>query len=370
MRDMAIVKQLQTLADVQVDWLVPEPGRESMAAQGYRVLNQSDQLRGSGRVYDQVFSDCVDEFNLIRYIRADTRLHKHDFLVSAEAWEDTPYDGIVGDEAFWLLSGFGARWASKPAPFVFLTDFIGTKAMRPRLRDVWVAWYNNLQFAMSHWGTDRYLYIGSAEEIPDQRLGVGLPSRRAWAEKHCEFVKPIADLEPVDSLDRLTLRWQLGLPQEDYLFLGTVGPQGDARQRVAIIEAVFDILRAEFEAHFVLLCPEPGGRPWIHYARYLEGLPRYFAAADFVLTESGYGKIVELSAIGTPFIAYPLPYHFEQEYVMRHRLHSYGTGQLMTLRDHTPQGIAAQVRDRLDEEPATIEVDNGQEVARTILESL
>ena len=371
MRDMAIVKQLQRLADVQVDWLVPDPSREFMRARGYRILEQSAQLLGSGQVYEQVFSACVDEFNLTSYILADTKLHKHDFLVSVGAWEHTPYDVIVGDEAFWLLTGFASRWSSKPAPFIFITDFIGTMAMRPRLRDMWVAWYNNFLFKMSHLGTDRYLYIGSAEEIPDERLGVGLPSRRAWAEKRCEFVKPIADIDSVVSLDKVTLRQQLGLPQQDYIFLATVGPQGDFRQRMAIIEAVFEILRAKLKAHFILLCPESGGRPWIHYTRYLEGLSQYFAAADFVITESGYGKTVELSAIGTPFIAYPLDYHFEQEYVMRHRLDMYGTGQLVTLRDHTPQEIAAQVRQRLGTQVATkIEVDNGQEVARIILETL
>lgn len=370
MRDMAIVRQLRRLADVEVDWLVPDPGRDFMGARGYRVLEPSADLLGSGKVYGQVLSDCVDEFNLIRYVRADTRLHKHDFLVSAQAWEHTSYHGIVGDEAFWLLTGFAARWATRPAPFIFLTDFIGTKAMRPRLRDIWVAWYKNFQFTMSHRGTDRYLYIGSPEEIPDERLGVGLPSRSAWARRHCEFVRPIADIDPAVSPDRPSLRQHLGLPREDYLFLATVGPQGDFRQRMAIIEAIFEILRAEFEAHFVLLCPEPGERPWIQYARYLEGLPRYFAAADFVITESGYGKIVELSAIGTPFIAYPLPYHFEQEYVMRHRLDTYGTGHLVTLRDHTPQEIAAQVGRRLGTQAAPIDVDNGEEVARIILETL
>jgi len=370
MRDMAIVKQLRRLADVQVDWLVPDPGRDFMEARGYRVLEPSADLLGSGRVYGQVLADCVDEFNLISYVLADTQLHKHDFLVSARAWEHTSYHGIVGDEAFWLLTGFAAHWAAKPAPFIFLTDFIGTKAMRPRLRDRWVAWYKNFQFTMSHRGTDRYLYIGSVEEIPDERLGVGLPSRSAWAERHCEFVRPIADIDRAVSPDRPSLRQHLGLPQEDYVFLATVGPQGDFRRRMAVIEAVFEILRSEFEAHFILLCPEPGEHPWIQYARYLEGLPRYFAAADFVITESGYGKIVELSAVGTPFVAYPLPYHFEQEYVMRHRLDTYGTGQLVTLRDHTPQEIAAQVRRGLGTQAAPIDVDKGEEVARIILETL
>jgi UDP-N-acetylglucosamine:LPS N-acetylglucosamine transferase len=45
----------------------------------------------------------------------------------------------------------------------------------------------------------------------------------------------------------------------------------------------------------------------------VDGLHRYFAASDFVITQSGYGKTSELSAIGVPFIAIPLDYHFEQD---------------------------------------------------------
>jgi hypothetical protein len=370
MRDMTIVKQLHALADVRVDWLAPDPGREFMGSRGYHVLDNSTQLLGSGKVYTQVFSSNVDEFNLIPYILADTQLHKHDFSVSAKVWKQTTYDVIVGDEAFWLLSGFASHWESKPAPFIFITDFIGTKAMQPRIRDMLVAWYNNLKFTMSHWGPDRYLYIGSAQEIPDERLGFALPRCRVWAEKHCEFVKPIVNFDVKALPDKQTLRKQLGLPQEIHLFLATVGPQGDFAHRIKKIEAIFKVLRIDFpKAHFILVCPNKGTQPWIQYELYLEGLYQYFAAADFVITQSGYGKIIELSAVGTPFIAIPLDYHFEQEYVMRHRLKKYGTGQLVTLRDHTPQQIAALVQQLLDKKVTRIEVDDGRDVARNILET-
>ena len=368
-RDMAIVKQLHKLADVSVDWLVPDPGREFMLNKGYSVLDNSAQLLGSGKIYASVFANCVDEFNLMNYILADTKLHKHDFLVSAQAWEHTAYDVIVGDEAFWLLTGFASNWKPKPAPFIFMTDFIGTKAMRPRIRDMANAWYNNFKFMMSHLGPDCYLYIGDVEEIPDERLGFALSKCSAWAKRHCQFVKPIVDFAPEALPDKQALRQQLGLPGEKRLFLATVGPQGDFTHRVASIEAVFELLRADFpEAHFMLLCPDAGAKPWIQYECYLEGLYQYFAVSDFVITQSGYGKVIELSTLGIPFIAIPLDYHFEQEYVMAHRLKKYGTGQLVTLRNHTPKDIVVLVRQLMDRQIPKIEVDDGDEVARVILE--
>jgi hypothetical protein len=72
--------------------------------------------------------------------------------------------------------------------------------------------------------------------------------------------------------------------------------------------------------------------------------------------------------LGIPFIAIPLDYHFEQEYVMAYRLRKYGTGQLVTLRNHTPKDIVVLVRQLMDRQIPKIEVDDGDEVARVILE--
>jgi hypothetical protein len=370
MRDMAIAKKLHGLADATVDWLVPDPAREFMLSRGYRVLDCSARLLGSGRSYAQVFADCADEFNLIRYILAETRLHKHDFFVSSRAWEECSYDVIVGDEAFWLLTGFNSHWKPKPAPFIFITDFIATKAMRPRVRDVFVAWYNNFKFTMSHMAPDQFLYIGDAQEIPDERLGFALPRRRAWAERHCRFVRPIVDFDPEDLPGKRALRQQLGLPEGDALFLATVGPEGEYEERVASMEAVFELLRAEIpNAHFILVCPGGGAKTWIRYEDHLDRLHEYFAASDFVITQSGYGKVIELSAVGTPFIAIPLDHHFEQEHFMGHRMAHHGLGTLVRLRDHSPESIAEMVLQSMTKVSPRLVVDDGAEVARIILEA-
>ncbi len=368
MRDIAIVNQLQGIADVEVDWLIPDPGGEFVRCRGYHVLDYSGQLSGSGKAYAQVFNSSTNEFNLMRYIKADTRLHKHDFFISKKAWEDKTYNVIIGDEAFWLLTGFASRWSKKPAPFIFLTDFIGTKAMRMRIRDHLIAWYNNIRFTMSFLGPDVYIYIGTAEEIPAERLGFLLPSRRKWAQRHCRFVQPIVNFDPMALPGKVLQREQLGLPKDGIIFLATIGPEGDYRARTAYIEKVFERLRSDFPvAHFIVVCPENGGKEWIQYYNYLDRLYEYFAASDFVFTQSGYGKVVELSALGVPFIGMPLDYHFEQEYVMSHRLEHYGVGKLVTLRDHSPEALAAEARKLMGKHPRKIAANNGIEVADIIL---
>jgi hypothetical protein len=274
----------------------------------------------------------------------------------------------VGDEAFWLLSGFASRWSPRPAPFVFLTDFIGTRAMTSRLGERLSSWLQNLRFSMSHLGPDEYVYIGHPEEIPDERLGLLLPRRRAWARRHCRFVKPIIGFDPADLPARPSLRHALGLPREGRVFLGTVGPHGDHRARTAYLEDVLDRLRpAHPGATFLLVCPEPGPKAWILYHRHLERLHEYFAASDLVLTESGYGKVAELLALGVPFVAIPLDRHFEQEHYMAFRLRHYGAGRLVTMRDHRPEDVAAAAESLLARDHPRVPVDDGSEVAEIVL---
>jgi hypothetical protein len=370
MRDIAIVNQLKTLADVEIDWLAPDPAGDFLNSRGYNVLECSSLLEGSGKTYEQVFRECTEEFNLMEYTRVETQLHKHDFRVSATAWEKNDYDVIVADEAFWLLTGFASRWGKKPAPFIFLTDFIGTKAMHSSLIDLFTAWYNNLRFSFSYMGPDLYLYVGDAEEIPDENMGFLLPGRRKWAQKHCRFVKPIVGFDPDAIQCKHALRQKLGLPEDNKLFLATIGPEGKYDQRITIIEQVFENLKRDFpDSYFIITCPEAGTKKWIHYHRFLDNLYQYFAVSDFVITQSGYGKVTELSALGVPFIAIPLDYHFEQEYLMGHRLDRYGVGKLVTMRDHNPQDIAKIVNQLLNLEMLPVEVDKGIEVANIILYS-
>jgi UDP:flavonoid glycosyltransferase YjiC (YdhE family) len=370
MRDIAIARQLQRLADCELDWLVPDPGGAFMRHRGYHVLDYSGQLSGSGKAYAQVFDGSANVFNLMRYTKADTRLHKHDFLVSKKAWQDKEYDVIVGDEAFWLLTGFASRWAKKPAPFIFLTDFIGVKSLQPGMKDNLFAWYNNLKFTMSFMGPDIYIYIGETGEIPDEKMGFLLPGRRSWAKRHCCFVRPIVNFTPADLPEIKTLRERLGLPVDKTLFLATVGPEGDYKKRTTDIEEALEFLRGDYpDAYFILVTPDAGKKDWIQYHRYLDRLYEYFAASDFVITQSGYGKVAELTALGIPFIAIPLDFHFEQEYVMAHRLDHYGSGSIVTLRNNSPQTVAATVLQHMGEEVHRIAVDNGTEVARIIMEA-
>jgi len=48
MRDLAIVNQLKISADVDIDWLAPDPAGNFLRDRGYNVLECSSRLAGSG----------------------------------------------------------------------------------------------------------------------------------------------------------------------------------------------------------------------------------------------------------------------------------------------------------------------------------
>lgn len=368
MRDLAVVAQLAHRG-AEVDWLAPPPAGDFLRRKGCRVVPESDRLEGSGRIYDRLLAARTDDFNLMAYVREDTRLHRHDFEVSSGAWREAGYAAIVGDEAFWLLSGFVSGWAPKPAPFVFLTDFLGTMAMTSSVRERWESWHQNLRFCFSHRGPDAYVYIGSAGEIPAEPFGFLLPGRRAWAERHCRFVKPVVGFDPLALTDRPAARRRLGLPPDGPLFIATVGPQGGHRARTEHLEETFERLRARHpDAVFLLVGLEAGGRGWVRHHRYLEPLHEFFAASDFAFVQSGYGKVAELMALGVPFVAFPLDHHFEQETVMAHRLRYHGVGRVATLRDHPPQVLAEIAEAALGRPVPRVAADDGREIAELVLQ--
>ena len=149
--------------------------------------------------------------------------------------------------------------------------------------------------------------------------------------------------------------------------------KGHIMRDLAIINQLNQLIKVQIDypdAYFIITSPKTGAKNWIHYHQFLDNLYQYFIASDFVITQSGYGKVVELATLGTPFIAIPLEYHFEQEYFMMHRLERYGFGKVVTIRNHTPKSIAKIVHELMNKKPVSIKADTGKEIADIIFKMI
>ena len=52
---------------------------------------------------------------------------------------------------------------------------------------------------------------------------------------------------------------------------------------------------------------------------------------------------MELTALGRPFIYFPLAHHFEQQFHVGYRLDRYGAGRRMEFDESTPESIAEAI---------------------------
>jgi UDP:flavonoid glycosyltransferase YjiC (YdhE family) len=76
---------------------------------------------------------------------------------------------------------------------------------------------------------------------------------------------------------------------------------------------------------------------------YVPRLYEHFAASDVAIVQGGGTTTLELTALRTPFIYFPLEDHFEQNLVVAKRLERHGAGQRLLYSQTTPERLAEAV---------------------------
>jgi len=105
---------------------------------------------------------------------------------------------------------------------------------------------------------------------------------------------------------------------------------------------------------------------------YVPNLYQRLVACDLAVVQGGLSTTMELTANKTPFIYFPLGYHFEQNFHVRHRLNRYGSGRCMDYSTSPPEAIAEAIVDELGRKPQwkDVETDGAQRAAALISEAL
>ena len=110
----------------------------------------------------------------------------------------------------------------------------------------------------------------------------------------------------------------------------------------------------------------------VEFRGFEPALPALLAACDLALVQGGLSTCMELAAVRTPFIYFPLRRHFEQVAHVSHRLRSYGAGERLLYEEADAATIAASIERALGgaADWRDVERDGAAVAARLIAELL
>jgi predicted glycosyltransferase len=202
---------------------------------------------------------------------------------------------------------------------------------------------------------DRAIFVGNPDDIVPQTFGAGLPSIREWTQEHYDFSGYITGFDPKPLADREALRARLGYAPHEKVCIVTVGGSGVGGALLRRVIAAFP--RAQEAVPGLRMVVVAGPRidptslpshPGLEVRAYVDELYQHLGACDLAVVQGGLTTCMELTALGRPFLYFPLRNHFEQNYHVRHRLERYGGGRCMSYADADPEALAAAIASEIN----------------------
>ena len=336
-RDVAVARELRgRCPDVEIDWLAQDPVTRVLERAGERVHPASRHLASeSGHIEHESGEHDLHAFQALR--RMDEILVSN-FMVFDDLVEHEPYDLVVGDEAWDIDYFLHENPHRKRSAYAWFTDFVGWLPMPDSGQDEadLTADLNAEmleQRARHRRLRDRSIFVGNPDDILPADFGPGLPDIRTWTEANFDFAGYVTGFDPDSYADRDALRDRLGYRPDDTVCVVTVGGSGVGS---ALLRRVLDAVplarrRVPGLRFTVVTGPriDPASLPEVpgaHVVGYLPDLTDHLAACDVAVVQGGLTTVMELTALGRPFLYVPLRHHFEQNLHVRRRLEQYRAG--------------------------------------------
>ena len=353
-RDVAVAAALRERhPDVQVDWLAQHPVTAALEAVGERVHPASRSLLSESAHVEAV----ADEHDLHAFdaVRGMDEVLVNNFMVFDEVVRETPYDLVVGDEAWDVDHLLHENPSLKRFAFAWMTDFVGWLPMPgAEPEEVRLTADHNAQMLEQRerfrWVRDRSVFVGDLDDVVPDTFGPGLPSIRDWTRDHYDFPGYVTGFDPADLPDREALRAELGYRDDERVCVVAVGGSGVGHHLLQrVLDAVPLVRRQDPDVRFVVVAGpriDPRSLPRRRGARVVGHVPelhRHLAASDLAVVQGGLTTCMELTATGRPFVRVPLRHHFEQNLHVRHRLDRYGAGRHLDYEDACRPDALAEV---------------------------
>jgi len=381
-RDVAIARQLRERhPDLEIDWLAQHPVTKVLEPAGERLHPASAWLANeSGHIEAESGEHDLHAFQAIR--RMDEIL-VNNFMVFHDAVEETPYDLVIGDEAWDIDYFLHENPELKRFSFAWLTDFVGWLPMPSggSAEEALTADYNAEMIehrARFRRIRDRSIFVGDPDDVVPDRFGPDLPLIRSWTDANFDFAGYITGFDPTGLEDRAALRAELGYPTDSRVCVVAVGGSGVGASLLRrVLDAAPLARRLVPDLRFLVVTGpriDPRSLPrrrGVSVRGYVPDLYRHLAACDLAVVQGGLTTCMELTANRRPFLYFPLANHFEQQRHVAHRLDRYGAGRRMDYATADPDEIAAAIAKELIREVDYLPVaGDGAARAATMLAEL
>ncbi len=376
-RDLAIAAALREyIPGVEIVWLAAHPANLALKEAGESLLPEpylwEDETLAAEQASDRF------KLNLIKYtLRVKEAWRKH-IKVFFRLISNEPFDLIIGDETYELVIYIKEKKINLPVPFVMINDFIGLDAMGHNPLEILGVYGKNRGWSEDPPSCLSYLFVGQLEDVPDKSFGWFLPNRRQWAQRNCRMLGYILRFQPDEFKNKKELRRQLGY-DDSPLVVCSIGGTAIGKYLLELCGRAYPLLKEKApNLKMALVCgprldpksvPAP---PEVDVLGYVPELYKYFAASDLAIVQAGATTTIELTALGVPFIYFPLEGQYEQEVLTAQRMERHRAGVKMTLSRTSPEKLAEKAFPLLGKKVdyAAIPVDGARRAAEIIRDML
>jgi predicted glycosyltransferase len=203
---------------------------------------------------------------------------------------------------------------------------------------------------------DRAIFVGDPDDIVPDDFGPGLPSIRAWTERHFAFSGYVTGFDPRPLVEgREGLRRELGYHDDERVVIVTVGGSGVGESLLRRVIASYPEAARRVNGLRMIAVAGPriepaslGAADGVEVRAFVPDLYKHLAASDLAVVQGGLTTTMELAAARRPFLYFPLRNHFEQNRHVRHRLERYGAGRCMDFDAADPDVIAEAIASEID----------------------
>jgi predicted glycosyltransferase len=370
-RDLAIAQQLRRLhPGLQIDWLTQHPVTRVLEEAGETIHPASAWLASESAHIEAESGE--HDLHVFQAIREMDEILVNNFMVFNDIVEESPYDLVIGDEAWDVDFFLHENPELKRFSFAWLTDFVGWLPM-PDLGQreaLLTADYNAEmleQRARFRRIRDRQVFVGNPEDVVDVPFGPGLPNIREWTVAHYDFAGYVTGFEPPTPEEVARSRRELGYGNDDVLCIVAVGGSGVGEPLLRRVLDAVPAARALLPALRFLVVTGPRIDPsslpsveGVELRGYVPDLYLRMAAADVAVVQGGLTTTMELAAARVPFLYVPLRHHFEQSIHVHLRLQNYGAGRRVDYDDVSdPEWLAEAIVTQIGNEVASLPVEPG-----------